>query len=333
MPTRDVYEQACASCHGADGRGAPAGTGIAVPLPDFTDCVFATSESTANWTGLVRYGGGFLGMSPQMPAFGDVLSDEEIRAVVAYVRGFCTEPGYPIGDVNYRRPVFVEKAFPENEAVATTAYESARHARDSTTELAIEMRVGRRGQLEVGVPGSVVDDDRRTAGVGDLGLGYKYLLLAAPSWRTALAAGLSLDLPTGNRRHGVGAGTTVVTPELFAARGLGPLVAQTQVSAELAAYPGRAARQMLYRLALQYPLGPYKKNLVPALELEQTQALDAAVHAATLLGPTLFVPLSRRGHVAFGVGGELPVAGVRPFNWRLAAFLLWEYRDGPFWAW
>jgi len=90
---------------------------------------------------------------------------------------------------------------------------------------------------------------------------------------------------------------------------------------------------MRYRFALQYPLGPYKKNLVPALELEQTQALDAAVHGAALLGPTLYLPLSRRGHVALGVGSQLPVAGVRPFNWQLAAFLLWEYRDGPFWAW
>ena len=333
MPARDVYEQAWASCHGADGRGAPAGTAIAVPLPDFTDCVFATAESTANWVGLVRDGGRFLGMSPQMPAFGDVLSAEEIRAVVAYVRGFCTEPGYPIGDVNYRRPVFVEKAFPENEAVATTAYDSARHSRASTTELSIEQRIGRRGQVEVAVPISVVDRDGRTAGVGDLGLGYKHVLLAAPSWRSVLSAGLSVDLPTGNHRHGVGSGTTVVTPELFSGHGLGPLVAQTQVSAELPADTGRAERQMRYRLALQYPLGPYKKNVVPALELEQTQALDAAVHAATLLGPALYLPLSRRGHVALGVGGQLPVAGVRPFNWRLAAFLLWEYRDGAFWAW
>ena len=108
IPAHDVYEQACASCHGADGRGAPTGTAIAVPLPDFTDCVFATAESTANWVGLVRDGGRFLGMSPQMPAFGDVLSEAEIRAVVAYVRGFCPERGYPIGDLNYRRPVFVE---------------------------------------------------------------------------------------------------------------------------------------------------------------------------------------------------------------------------------
>src|SRR5262249_8493146 len=112
----EVYEQACASCHGADGRGAPAGRAITVPLPDFTDCNVSTAESTANWAGLVRHGGPFLGMSSEMPAFGDALSDDEIRAVIAYVRAFCRDSRYPIGDLNYRRPVFVEKAFPEDEA-------------------------------------------------------------------------------------------------------------------------------------------------------------------------------------------------------------------------
>jgi hypothetical protein len=38
---------------------------------------------------------------------------------------------------------------------------------------------------------------------------------------------------------------------------------------------------------LQLPLGPYKKNLVPAVELEQSQALDSDVRAATVLGPSL----------------------------------------------
>jgi hypothetical protein len=90
---------------------------------------------------------------------------------------------------------------------------------------------------------------------------------------------------------------------------------------------------MVYGLALQLPLGPYKKSLVPAAELEQTQALDSDAHASTVLGPSLYVPLSRRGHLALGMGAQLPVAGARPFDWRVGAFILWEYRDGPPWAW
>jgi hypothetical protein len=90
---------------------------------------------------------------------------------------------------------------------------------------------------------------------------------------------------------------------------------------------------MLYGVALQYRWGPYKKDVVTGLELQQTQALDSAVHAATVLGPTLYWPLSRRGHVAVGVGAQLPVAGTRPYDWLLGSFVLWDYADGPPWAW
>src|SRR5439155_1026242 len=135
------------------------------------------------------------------------------------------------------------------------------------------------------------------AGVGDLALSYRHVLLAAPREASLVSAGVELGLATGNRRHGLGAGTTVVAPQLLSGHALGPLVVQTQVRAELPADPARADRRMLYRVALQLPLGPYKKSPVPALELEQSHALDASVHAATLLAPTLYLPLSRRGHV------------------------------------
>jgi hypothetical protein len=306
-----------------------------VPLPDFTDCSVVTAETTANWAGLVRHGGPFLGMSGEMPAFGDVLSGDEILAVLAHVRGFCADSSYPIGDLNYRRPVFVEKAFPEDEAVLSGAVDSARHARGWAAELAVEKRIGPRGQIEVAIPGGAVDPDGEPSrgGLGDLGLSYRHVILAAPRWSSIVAAGAELGLPTGNRRHGVGAGTPVVAPQLLSGHRLGPLVVQTQVRAELPADAERAPRQMLYRLALQAPLGPYKKCAVPALEVEQSQDLNGGVHAATLLAPTLYVPLSRRGHVALGAGVQVPVAGTRPFDWRVGTFLLWEYRDGPLWAW
>jgi len=327
----EVYEQACAPCHGADGRGAPRGSGITVPLPDFTDCAVSTAETTANWAGLVRHGGPFLGMSSEMPAFGDALSDEDILAVIARVRAFCTDPRYPLGDLNFRRPVFVEKAFPEDEAVVSADVERRAWA----AELAIEQRIGPRGQIEVAVPGGAVHPEAEPSrgGLGDLAVSYRHVLLAAPRWWTIVAAGTEVVLPTGNRRHGIGGGTTVVAPQLFSGHRVGPLVVQTQVRAELPGDTERAARQMLYRLAIQAPVGPYKKCPVPALELEQSQDLDGAVHAATVLGPTLYMPLSRRGHVALGAGVQLPVAGTHPFDWRVGTFLLWEYRDGPLWAW
>src|SRR5712692_1709514 len=109
----EIYDDACASCHGTDGRGAPAGTRIAVPLPDFTDCKFITSEGDGNWRFLLAHGGDGLGLSTQMPAFGAVLSAAQVQLVLDYTRAFCTDPRWPRGELNFRRPLFTTKAFPE----------------------------------------------------------------------------------------------------------------------------------------------------------------------------------------------------------------------------
>ena len=330
----EIYRDACASCHGADGRGAPTGSGITVPLPDFTDCIVATAETTANWVGLIRHGGRFLGLSDQMPAFGDVLNDDEIRAVVARLREFCRTPGYPLGDLNLPRPLFIEKAYPEDEAVVALEYESARDGRSAAWETAIEKRIGARGQIEVAVPGAVVDPDGgpRVAGIGDVGASYKHTLLAEPGWGSIVSGRVALDLPTGNRRHGVGTGTLVASPQLLSAHDLGPVLVQTQIAAELPVDPARAGRAMVYGVALQHRWGPYKKSIVTGVELVETQPLDDG-DDSTVLGPTLYVPLSRRGHVAVGVGAQLPVAGTRPYDWLVGSFVLWDFADGPFWAW
>jgi hypothetical protein len=41
----ELYRLGCAACHGPDGMGMPRSTvGFDTPLPDFTDCTFATPE-------------------------------------------------------------------------------------------------------------------------------------------------------------------------------------------------------------------------------------------------------------------------------------------------
>jgi cytochrome c5 len=237
----EVYTDACATCHGKDGRGAPQGSAIVVPLPDFTDCITATSEPTANWEGLIRYGSAFLGLSNQMPAFGEALSDEEIVAVIHYVRRFCDDPRYPLGDLNYPRPLFIEKAYPEDEAVLSFDYESATSQRVAGWEAAIEKRLGARGQVEVALPAALVDPDGggSSGGVGDLGISYKYALLADEAWHSIVTARLALALPTGKTSDGIGSGTTVVSPQLLAAHSLGPLVVQAEIVAELPRRPAR----------------------------------------------------------------------------------------------
>ena len=40
-----------------------------------------------------------------MPAFGGALSDDEIKQILGYIRGMCTDAAWPRGELNLPRPL------------------------------------------------------------------------------------------------------------------------------------------------------------------------------------------------------------------------------------
>jgi mono/diheme cytochrome c family protein len=120
-----VYKGGCIACHGSKGKGAPAASTVFTRLdtfPDFTDCAGTTPEPDGNWKAVIVHGGPSRGLSQIMPAFGDLLTDQEINDVIAYMRGFCKNAHHdPLGELNLPRALVTEKAFPENEIVISTA--------------------------------------------------------------------------------------------------------------------------------------------------------------------------------------------------------------------
>lgn len=86
---REVYETGCALCHGANGKGNPDWESAIRPI-DFSDCG-TTAESSEHWQMIVARGGRWAGLASVMPAFGEAFTEEEISAVVAYIRTFCAE--------------------------------------------------------------------------------------------------------------------------------------------------------------------------------------------------------------------------------------------------
>ena len=71
-------EQKCTTCHGENGKGKLKGA------PDFTDAAWQRKEKDAELIEAVKEG-----KKPKMPGFGSKLKEEEIKAVVAYVRSFA----------------------------------------------------------------------------------------------------------------------------------------------------------------------------------------------------------------------------------------------------
>jgi len=112
-----------------------------------------------------------------MPAFGGVLADAEIDSLIDHLRGFCAEPGWPRGELNFPRAFFTEKAFPENEAVFTVAIERPPEA-SIDPQFLFEQRIGRRAQYEINVPLAFHRDlgGFWSRGQGDINLALKYAL-------------------------------------------------------------------------------------------------------------------------------------------------------------
>jgi len=330
---KDLYEAACASCHGLDGRGAPEGTAIDVPLPDFTDCSFVTRETTGNWVALAAHGGPELDLSPQMPSFADTLSEEHIYHIITYLRGFCTDPSWPPGDLNFRRPLFTGKAFPEDEVVLNYNSEQSRRARSLVNEWTVERRLGARGMAEVTVPFLYNDPEgsATTGGVGDLTLAYKHVLFANLRHGTVVSFSLDVVVPTGDRERGLGDDTVGLGPSLRAGKILGPFVLQSEIKAVLPVEVNKAPRRLLYRAALQLPLSPLKRGWVPGLEFEANTKIDGPARDVYSVAPVLFKGLTSRGHIAAAVGAKIPVGGARAFDYQIGAFLVWEYMDGGLW--
>ncbi len=74
-----IYKQKCSMCHGMDGKGFPA-----IKTPDLTDHKWQASNSDKEMTEVIKNGK----KGTPMPAFADKLKDDEIQAVVKFIRTF-----------------------------------------------------------------------------------------------------------------------------------------------------------------------------------------------------------------------------------------------------
>ena len=327
---KEIYGDACAACHGDDGRGKVADLATEVPPPDLTSCDFNTSEADRDWMRVVSGGGVAAGRSESMPSFRDSLTEEDIKNVVVYLRTFCTED-WPRGELNFSRPLVTEKAYPENEALLT--WNTGRTpSREHQTKLAaiIEKRVGARGQVELKIPVSLRDPDKRgtLGGIGDLEVSGKYVLYHDLKRLFIASAGAELKLPTGSLRRALGEGTTILAPFLAAGKGWGDFVVQSSLQFEYPFVEQRAPKTALYNLAFSYPVVNRGEGTEGQLFLEFNGKSEwgkrDAKHFQLYLTPGFRQSLTASGNWAAAIGAQLPVSPVHEAQYRVLGYILFE---------
>lgn len=87
---KTIYKQYCQKCHGKRGNGQGIMARDLEPKPrDFTDREVMSKRSDWEIYLGIREGGDPVGLSDQMTAWEDTLSEEEIMDVAAYLRQFA----------------------------------------------------------------------------------------------------------------------------------------------------------------------------------------------------------------------------------------------------
>ncbi len=330
---RRLYEAACAACHGSDGRGQPiAVRGFEIDPFDFTDCKLTTPEADLDWLSVIHQGGPARAFDRMMPAFGEELTEEQIGRVLEYVRTFCTESGWPRGDLNLPRPLVTEKAFPENEAVLTTTIVPS-HDRFVGNQFLYEHRVGRRGQYEMFVPldWRQQPGSQWKVGVGDIGVAYKHVLFDSLSRGSIVSAGGELKLPTGSESNGLGSGVT-----MFEAFGIVSQVLprdaflHAQTGIEVPADAEQAAKETFWRLALgkSFMEGRWGRAWSPMVEILGARELEDGSDVEWDVLPQLQVSLSTRQHVLLNAGVRMPLTQRDERRTSLLVYVLWDWFDG-----
>jgi hypothetical protein len=194
---------------------------------------------------------------------------------------------------------------------------------------AYENRIGARFQYELALPLRAQGGPGR--GIGDVELGAKQVLGFDHRSLSIVSAGLGLVLPTGSERKGTGGGTFLIAPFAAVGKGFGRgrTFLQARLGAELPADSGKADAQLKYAAAFSHAFGMSRRAFVPALEL--TGAYNRATKRneySTWL--ELSKPLNALGHVIASVGVQVPIRP-RAASWRVEAYLLWDFGDGPIW--
>ena len=326
----ELFATNCATCHGADGQpdpDSPLVKGLGVMPANLSDALFNSREPESEWKLVVTYGGAKLGFSEIMPAFGEALSEQEIDAVLAYVKTLGGEHDYPDGSLNLFLPIRTKKAFPEDEWVWKQRYTGQEGDDAWKNVLEYEFRIGERFQGVLEASHTVKGDD---SSFGHFEPGFKYVLdhdkAAGQIWTLGVQAGV----PLASDEH------WEFLPYLAYGKVLSPqwtLQSSGRLKLDVEDSDHSSAE---FAAIVHWVHSDWPRNVFPALEMvaevpfERDNGLyrEDAVQWSVL--PQVRIGLSRLGHVAVNAGIELPLNERDRYDWRAHVYLIWDFADGGF---
>jgi mono/diheme cytochrome c family protein len=333
-----IYKAGCNACHGELGKGAPqTSTEFKRPstFPDFTQCSATTAEPNAAWKAVIVHGGPSRGFSTIMPAFGELLSSQDIDDLIAYMRGFCPNPHWPRGELNLPRALVTEKAYPEDEFVVSTRA-NVSGAPGFVTDYIHEQRFGVKNQIEVDLPVYNQDQNHQwQSGIGDITFGLKRVMYSNLHTGSILSLQGGILPPTGDSKRGFGNGTTTFEPfvafdQLFPSN----TFVQFQMGADLPRHPDITPQSVFYRTAVgqtfasDHLLGRMWSPMVEFLA--NRNLMDGAKTDWDVL-PEMQVTISRRQHIRADIGVRTPFTDTRGRTPQLVVYVLWDWADGKLW--
>jgi mono/diheme cytochrome c family protein len=327
---QEIYQTNCAVCHAADGNpdpDSPIVQGLGVVPANFADTLFNSREGESEWKLVVTHGGAALAFSEQMPAFGEVLSEDDIDAVLTYIKTLGGEHDYPDGALNLFLPVRTKKAFPEDEWVWKQRFTGQDGDDAWKNTLEYEFRIGQRWQGVLEVTHTTVDGDGE---FGHFEPGFKYVLKHDRKAGKILTLGGNLGIPLNSGEEWellpyLAYGKIINDDWIFQGSGRLKLSLEDfdHSSVEFAGI-------------MHYTHTPWPRSVFPALEVVAEVPFEtgtgpgkkSSVQWSVL--PQVRIGLTKRGHVAINAGVELPLNDRERYDWRAYAYLIWDFADGGF---
>jgi len=90
---KKLYATYCSSCHGDNGKGdGPASQAFPVKPGDHTNGTIVNNVSDKFLFEIISKGGGTVGKSTFMPAWGNQLGEKQINDLIAYIRSIADPP-------------------------------------------------------------------------------------------------------------------------------------------------------------------------------------------------------------------------------------------------